>query len=116
MLYSRETQLVFTFKHGVFVFTLDENGQFVQTGAHPQVPAQTKEFAIDMSNQRHWYAPMQRYIAELLAGDTGPRAKNYDMRWVASDGGRNPPHPDARRRVYVSARRTRPRPSPASCA
>ena len=84
VLYGPQTQLVFTFKHGVFVFTLDENGQFVQTGAHPQVPAQTKEFAINMSNQRHWYAPMQQYIAELLAGDTGPRAKNYNMRWVAS--------------------------------
>ena len=84
VLYGPQTQLVFTFKHGVFVFTLDENGQFVQTGSNPQVPEQTKEFAINMSNQRHWYAPMQQYIAELLAGDTGPRAKNYNMRWVAS--------------------------------
>jgi fructose-1,6-bisphosphatase I len=49
-----------------------------------QVPAQTQEFAINMSNQRHWEAPVQRYIGELLSGKTGPRAKNYNMRWIAS--------------------------------
>lgn len=84
VLYGPQTQLVFTLKHGVFVFTLDSDGQFVQTQAEPKVPEQTKEFAINMSNQRHWFAPMQQYIAELLAGDTGVRGKNYNMRWVAS--------------------------------
>lgn len=84
VLYGPQTQLVFTLKHGVFVFTLDSDGQFVQTQTNPSVPAQTKEFAINMSNQRHWFAPMQQYIAELLAGDTGVRGKNYNMRWVAS--------------------------------
>ncbi|EGV35770.1 class 1 fructose-bisphosphatase [Neisseria weaveri] len=84
VLYGPQTQLVFTLKHGVFVFTLDSDGQFVQTQANPTVPAQTKEFAINMSNQRHWFPPIQQYIAELLAGDTGVRGKNYNMRWVAS--------------------------------
>lgn len=37
-----------------------------------------------MSNRRHWHAPMQQYIDQLLAGDTGCRGKNYNMRWVAS--------------------------------
>ncbi|OSI10714.1 class 1 fructose-bisphosphatase [Neisseria zoodegmatis] len=84
VLYGPQTQLVFTLKHGVFVFTLDSDGQFVQTQTNPSVPAQTKEFAINMSNQRHWFPPMQQYIGELLAGDTGVRGKNYNMRWVAS--------------------------------
>lgn len=84
VLYGPQTQLVFTVKHGVFVFTLGSDGQFVQTQAHPKVPEQTKEFAINMSNQRHWFPPVQQYIAELLAGDTGVRGKNYNMRWVAS--------------------------------
>lgn len=83
-LYGPQTQLVVTLKHGVFVFTLDENGKFVQTKVNPQVPEQTKEFAINMSNQRHWFPVMQQYIDELLAGDTGVRGKNYNMRWVAS--------------------------------
>lgn len=84
VLYGPQTQLVFTLKHGVFVFTLNENNEFVLTKENPQVPASTKEFAINMSNTRHWQAPMQQYINELLAGDTGVRGKNYNMRWVAS--------------------------------
>ena len=84
VLYGPQTQLVFTLKHGVFVFTLNENNEFILTKENPQVPASTKEFAINMSNARHWQAPMQQYINELLAGDTGVRGKNYNMRWVAS--------------------------------
>lgn len=84
VLYGPQTQLVFTLKHGVFVFTLDADGRFVQTRANPRVPEQTKEFAINMSNRRHWFAPVQQYIDELLAGETGVRGKNYNMRWVAS--------------------------------
>ncbi|MRN38997.1 class 1 fructose-bisphosphatase [Neisseria sp. N95_16] len=84
VLYGPQTQLVFTLKHGVFVFTLNEQNEFVLTQENPQIPAATKEFAINMSNQRHWFAPMQQYIEELLAGETGVRGKNYNMRWVAS--------------------------------
>ncbi|WP_165010274.1 class 1 fructose-bisphosphatase [Neisseria yangbaofengii] len=84
VLYGPQTQLVFTLKHGVFVFTLNEQNEFVLTQENPQIPAATKEFAVNMSNQRHWFAPMQQYIDELLAGETGARGKNYNMRWVAS--------------------------------
>ena len=84
VLYGPQTQLVFTLKHGVFVFTLNEQNEFVLTQENPQIPAATKEFAINMSNRRHWFAPMQQYIDELLAGETGARGKNYNMRWVAS--------------------------------
>ena len=83
-LYGPQTQLVLCLRHGVAVFTLDARGQFVQTQLNPQIPQATREFAINMSNQRHWQPPMQQYIAELLAGETGPRGKNYNMRWVAS--------------------------------
>lgn len=83
-LYGPQTQLVLCLRHGVAVFTLDAGSQFVQTQLNPQIPQATREFAINMSNQRHWQPPMQQYIAELLAGETGPRGKNYNMRWVAS--------------------------------
>ena len=84
VLYGPQTQLVLTLKHGVFVFTLDHHNEFILTRENPQVPEQTKEFAINASNQRHWYEPVQRYVDELLAGENGPRGKNYNMRWVAS--------------------------------
>jgi fructose-1,6-bisphosphatase I len=49
-----------------------------------RIPEETREFAINMSNQRHWEAPMQAYVADLLAGRDGPRGKDFNMRWVAS--------------------------------
>jgi fructose-1,6-bisphosphatase I len=49
-----------------------------------QIPADTKEFAINMSNMRHWDAPVKRYIDECLQGKEGPRGKDFNMRWVAS--------------------------------
>jgi fructose-1,6-bisphosphatase I len=83
--YGPSTVLVLTLGHGVVSFTLDrEVGSFVLTGSDLKIPAQTREFAINASNQRHWQPPVQRYIADLLAGKTGPRGKDYNMRWVAS--------------------------------
>ncbi|MCP2039733.1 fructose-1,6-bisphosphatase I [Neisseria sp. HSC-16F19] len=84
VLYGPQTLLVFTLGHGVYVFTLDAAQEFVLTQALPQIAADSAEFAINMSNQRHWEAPVQQYIVELLAGSTGSRGKDYNMRWVAS--------------------------------
>ena len=84
VLYGPQTLLVLTFGKGVAVFTLDDKGEFVQTAADLRVPETTAEFAINMSNRRHWEAPVRRYIDELLAGSEGVRGKNYNMRWVAS--------------------------------
>lgn len=84
VLYGPQTQLVLTVKHGVFAFTLNENNSFMLCRSQMQIPEQTQEFAINMSNQRHWYPPVQQYIAQLLAGKEGERGKNYNMRWVAS--------------------------------
>jgi len=83
--YGPQTTLVLTVGDGVAVFTLDrEQGSFVLTQEHLRIPEDTKEFAINMSNLRHWDAPVTRYIEECLAGQTGPRGKDFNMRWVAS--------------------------------
>ena len=83
--YGPTTLLVLTVGDGVVVFTLDrEQGQFVLTQENVRIPADTKEFAINMSNQRFWEAPVQRYVAEMQAGREGPLGKDYNMRWVAS--------------------------------
>jgi fructose-1,6-bisphosphatase I len=83
--YGPQTMLVLTTGNGVNCFTLDrEMGSWVLTQRDIKIPATTKEFAINMSNQRHWHPPVQRYISELLAGDTGPRGTNFNMRWIAS--------------------------------
>jgi fructose-1,6-bisphosphatase I len=83
--YGPQTMLMLTLGNGVKGFTLDrELGSFILTHDDIRVPEQTKEFAINMSNQRHWEAPVTRYVDELLAGKTGPLGKDYNMRWVAS--------------------------------
>jgi len=83
--YGPQTTLVLTVGDGVVMFTLDrETGSWVLTEDQVQIPADTKEFAINMSNMRHWAPPMRRYIDECLAGKTGPRGKDFNMRWVAS--------------------------------
>ncbi len=83
--YGPSTVLVLTLGNGVHVFTLDrELGSFVLTQEHIRIPEETKEFAINMSNMRFWEPPMKRYIDELLAGKSGPRGMDFNMRWVAS--------------------------------
>ena len=83
--YGPQTTLVLTVGDGVAMFTLDrEQGSFVLTQEDVKIPADTKEFAINMSNMRHWDAPVKRYIDECLQGEEGPRGKNFNMRWIAS--------------------------------
>ena len=82
--YGGQTMLVLTTGQGVAGFTLSHDGQWLMTHGAITVPADTKEFAINMSNQRHWAESVQRYIAGCLAGVDGPRGKNFNMRWVAA--------------------------------
>ncbi|NLR76386.1 MULTISPECIES: class 1 fructose-bisphosphatase [Leeia] len=84
-MYGPQTILMLTLGSGVKGFTLDrELGSFVLTHDDIRIPEQTQEFAINTSNARHWEAPVQRYVEELLAGQTGPLGKNYNMRWIAA--------------------------------
>ncbi|RZL65670.1 MAG: class 1 fructose-bisphosphatase [Variovorax sp.] len=84
-IYGPQTTLVLTVGDGVAMFTLDrEQGSFVLTQENLRIPADTKEFSINMSNMRHWDAPVKRYIDECLAGVDGPREKDFNMRWIAS--------------------------------
>ncbi len=84
-IYGPSTQFILTLGHGVHAFTLDRySGELILTQENLTLPAQTQEFAINMSNQRFWEAPVQSYVADLLAGKTGPRAKDFNMRWVAA--------------------------------
>jgi fructose-1,6-bisphosphatase I len=84
-LYGPSTMLVLTMGNGVNGFTLDQNiGEFILTHPSMTIPADTGEFAINMSNMRFWEAPVKRYVDECLAGNEGPRGKDFNMRWIAS--------------------------------
>jgi len=83
--YGPQTTLVLTVGDGVAMFTLDrEQGSFVLTQEDVRIPADTQEFAINMSNMRHWAEPVKQYVDDCLAGRTGVRGKDFNMRWVAS--------------------------------
>lgn len=83
--YGPQTMLVLTTGNGVNCFTLDrEMGSWVMTQRGIQIPQDTAEYSINASNVRHWFAPVRRYIDELEQGKSGPRGKNFNMRWIAS--------------------------------
>jgi fructose-1,6-bisphosphatase I/sedoheptulose-1,7-bisphosphatase len=85
VLYGPSTMLVLTTGNGVDGFTLDRDiGAFILTHPQMRVPEDTEEFAINSSNERFWEPPVRRYVQECLAGSTGPRGKDFNMRWVAS--------------------------------
>lgn len=84
VLYGPSTMMALTVGAGTNFFTFDpETQEFLLTSENIQVAADTKEYAINASNQRHWEEPVKRYIDELLAGKTGSREKDFNMRWVA---------------------------------
>jgi len=84
-LYGPSTMLVLTVGDGVNGFTLDPNlGEFMLTHPQIRISPDTEEFAINVSNSRFWQAPVKRYVDECLAGRTGPRGKDFNMRWIAS--------------------------------
>ena len=85
VIYGPACVMVLSCGNGVAAFTLDRrDGRWRLTRDAIQVPVQTREFAINASNQRFWEKPVQRYVSECLAGESGPRSKDFNMRWVAS--------------------------------
>ena len=85
VLYGPSTLLALTTGNGTHIFTLDPRiGEFLLQRENVKVPTITKEFAINMSNQRFWLPQMQHYVADLLRGEEGPLGKRYNMRWIAS--------------------------------
>jgi fructose-1,6-bisphosphatase I / sedoheptulose-1,7-bisphosphatase len=84
-IYGPSTLLVLSVGRGTHGFTLDrEIGNFILTHPDLRVPEETSEFAINASNERFWEPPMQRYVEECKAGNTGPRGRDFNMRWIAA--------------------------------
>jgi fructose-1,6-bisphosphatase I len=83
--YGPQSMLVLTVRTGVVGFTLNpDDGVWLQTHEAILIPHETREFAINMSNMRHWASPVRRYIEGCIAGKNGHRDKDFNMRWVAS--------------------------------
>lgn len=84
-IYGPATVLVLTTGNGVNGFTLDTDiGEFILTHPNMRIPADTAEFAVNMSNRRYWEEPVRRYVEECVQGKDGVRGKDFNMRWIAS--------------------------------
>ena len=84
-IYGPSTMLVLTLGHGTHAFTLEPMlGEWVLSHPNLNIPAKTREFAINASNSRFWEPAVKRYVDECLAGQTGPRGADFNMRWIAS--------------------------------
>ncbi len=85
VVYGPQTTMALTLGDGVVMFTLNKvTGEFVLIKHAVEIAHSTKEFAINMSNMRHWAEPVRRYVEECLAGVSGERDKDFNMRWIAS--------------------------------
>ena len=85
VLYGPQTTLVLTLGEGALAFTLDRRrNAFALTHATLRIQPEAPEFAINVSNRRHWPAPVRAYVDECLEGAAGARGHNTNMRWVAS--------------------------------
>ena len=85
LLYGTSTVLALTITDKVVMFSLDpDTNDYVLIEENVTVDADTSEYAINASNYRYWRAPMQQYIDELIAGETGVRGRDFNTRWVAA--------------------------------
>jgi fructose-1,6-bisphosphatase I len=82
--YGPQTTLLVTFGEGVMAFQLGDDGHFHYMSWQVAITADTREFAINASNMRQWHPDVSAYINDCLAGVTGPRAQNFNMRWIGS--------------------------------
>lgn len=84
-LYGPQTLLVLSVGTGVYEFTLDRSmGAWELTAENLRIPPDSREFAINMSNRRHWSKPVRTYIDDCMAGKDGPLGHDYGMRWTGS--------------------------------
>lgn len=84
-LYGPQTVLVLTLGSGTDLFTLDlTDGLLKRTDKKVKIPPTTTEYAINASNYRHWDQPIRTYFSDCNRGRTGPRQKDFNMRWTAS--------------------------------
>lgn len=85
IIYGPATVLVLTVGSGTHIFTLDRDSQtYVLTHKNVAVPSATSEYAINASNARFWDEPVRIFVHECENGASGPRGKDYNMRWTGS--------------------------------
>ena len=85
IVYGPQTVLALTMGAGTHIFTLDRAARaYVLTHKSIDIPAATREYAINASNARYWDEPIRIYVHDCENGGDGPRAQDFNMRWTGS--------------------------------
>ena len=85
LIYGSHTALVLTLGDGTHLFTFDRDARAFRCVSDPlSIALEADEYAINGSNQRHWPAPVRRYVSECQQGREGPRRKDFNTRWIGS--------------------------------
>ena len=83
--YGPQTILVLALNGSVDVFILDrQERSFVLIKRGVRISQHTAEFAINMSNRRHWNGAVRSFIDQCMLGSSGECGEDFNMRWVAS--------------------------------
>ncbi len=84
-IYGPQTTLVLALNGSVDVFILDrKTGDFVLIRRGVRIPPHAPEFAVNMSNRRHWNGAVRSYVDQCLLGATGECGEDFNMRWIGS--------------------------------
>lgn len=84
VVFGPATTMLLTTGAGTHAFVLDRARRWMLDAADLAVPAGAREFAVNLSNRRHWHPAVRTYVDELLAGADGPRGADFNMRWIAA--------------------------------
>lgn len=85
IMFGPATVMVLATAGGVAALTLDaELGRFIVADPDLRLPDHGKEFAINVSNYRHWEHHVTTFINDLISGADGGGGVDYNMRWVAA--------------------------------
>ena len=85
VVYGPATTLALTVGAGTQLYTLDPADhcfRLVEPAA--RIDPIAREIAINVSNYRHWDDAMRVWLDDCLRGASGPRGRDYNMRWTAS--------------------------------
>lgn len=84
-IFGPHTSLMLTLGDGVAIFTLDRTEQrFILARTKVATPRASREYAVNGSNARFWRDNVRSYVEELIAGADGPRAIDFNTRWVGA--------------------------------
>jgi len=85
IIYGPATVLALTTGSGTHIFTLDRaRDAFLLTHRNVAIPPLTNEYAINASNARYWDDPIRIFVHDCENGASGPRGRDYNMRWTGS--------------------------------